>query len=93
MISVSLYDKNWSFRPADKEEWLSAEVPGCVHTDLIRHELIPDPFWGDNELGLRWIEEKDWVYRCEFAAPPENVKTVDVQIGSWPTFRDIPVER
>ncbi|URM95728.1 hypothetical protein LUW76_16090 [Actinomadura madurae] len=28
-----------------------------------------------------------------FAAPPENVKTIDVQIGSWPTFRDIPVER
>ncbi|MEU4822743.1 hypothetical protein OG979_10230 [Actinomadura citrea] len=28
-----------------------------------------------------------------FAAPPENVKTVDVQIGTWPTFRDIPVER
>ncbi|SNR51402.1 hypothetical protein [Actinomadura mexicana] len=28
-----------------------------------------------------------------FAAPPENVKTVDVQIGTWPTFREIPVER
>ncbi|GAA4224597.1 hypothetical protein GCM10022254_04410 [Actinomadura meridiana] len=28
-----------------------------------------------------------------FAAPPENVKSVDVQIGSWPTFRNIPVER
>ncbi|MEU8801520.1 hypothetical protein [Spirillospora sp. NPDC048819] len=28
-----------------------------------------------------------------FAAPPENVKVVDVQIGSWPTFRNIPVER
>ncbi|WUH97428.1 hypothetical protein OHR68_28385 [Spirillospora sp. NBC_00431] len=28
-----------------------------------------------------------------FAAPPENVKSVDVQIGSWPTFRGIPVER
>lgn len=28
-----------------------------------------------------------------FAAPPENVKTVDVQIGAWPTFRNIPVER
>ncbi|MGP4023829.1 hypothetical protein [Actinomadura sp. 3N407] len=28
-----------------------------------------------------------------FAAPPENVKAVDVQIGSWPTFRNIPVER
>lgn len=28
-----------------------------------------------------------------FAAPPENVKAIDVQIGSWPTFRDIPVTR
>ncbi|MFB4300724.1 hypothetical protein [Actinomadura sp. NTSP31] len=28
-----------------------------------------------------------------FAAPPENVKSIDVQIGSWPTFRDIPVAR
>ncbi|MGI5203999.1 hypothetical protein ACQEU6_20775 [Spirillospora sp. CA-108201] len=28
-----------------------------------------------------------------FAAPPENVKTIDVQIGTWPTFRDVPVGR
>lgn len=28
-----------------------------------------------------------------FAAPPENVKSIDVQLGSWPTFRGIPVER
>jgi hypothetical protein len=28
-----------------------------------------------------------------FAAPPESVKSLDVQIGSWPMFRDIPVER
>ncbi|NDU71652.1 hypothetical protein GWI34_03280 [Actinomadura sp. DSM 109109] len=28
-----------------------------------------------------------------FAAPPDDVKALDVQIGSWPTFRDIPVER
>ncbi|NKZ03919.1 hypothetical protein [Actinomadura latina] len=28
-----------------------------------------------------------------FAAPPESVKSIDVQIGTWPMFRDIPVER
>ncbi|WP_165970530.1 hypothetical protein [Actinomadura sp. 6K520] len=28
-----------------------------------------------------------------FAAPPEDVRAVDVQIGSWPTFRNIPIER
>ncbi|GAA2603804.1 hypothetical protein SMC26_03830 [Actinomadura fulvescens] len=28
-----------------------------------------------------------------FAAPPENVKAVDVQIGKFPIFRDVPIER
>jgi hypothetical protein len=28
-----------------------------------------------------------------FAAPPESVKSLDLQLGSWPTFRDVPVER
>ncbi|MBE1534183.1 hypothetical protein [Actinomadura algeriensis] len=28
-----------------------------------------------------------------FAAPPENVPAVNVQVGVWPTFRNIPVER
>lgn len=28
-----------------------------------------------------------------FAAPPANVKSIDVQLGSWPAFRDVPVER
>ncbi|MFI0351625.1 hypothetical protein [Actinomadura sp. 9N407] len=32
-------------------------------------------------------------YTYTFAAPPENVKAVDVQYGSWPMFRNIPVER
>lgn len=28
-----------------------------------------------------------------FAAPPDNVKAVDVQIGKFPIFRDVPIER
>ncbi|WP_433333917.1 hypothetical protein [Spirillospora sp. CA-294931] len=28
-----------------------------------------------------------------FAAPPENVKALDLHYGSWPTFRNIPVKR
>ncbi|MEU9017964.1 hypothetical protein [Actinomadura sp. NPDC048394] len=28
-----------------------------------------------------------------FAAPPANVKSIDLQLGSWPTFRDVPIER
>jgi beta-mannosidase len=40
-----------------------------VHRDLLRHRLIPDPFWGTNEIDLQWIEECDWEYRASFTAP------------------------
>lgn len=29
-----------------------------VHTDLLKNELISDPFVGTNELGLQWIDKK-----------------------------------
>jgi beta-mannosidase len=60
--------QRWKFRQSNKTQWRSAHVPGCVHLDLRRHKLIPDPFWGDNERRLLWIEETDWTYRCEFTA-------------------------
>ena len=36
-----------------------ARVPGCVHTDLMRAGLIPDPRIGTNELDLLWIGHFD----------------------------------
>jgi beta-mannosidase len=41
-------------------------VPGCVHTDLLAHKAIEDPFYGRNEKSLQWIGEKDWEYRKTF---------------------------
>ena len=37
--------RNWYFSPAGAEEWLEAEVPGTVHQDLLRHQILPDPFY------------------------------------------------
>jgi beta-mannosidase len=57
---------NWEFFHPDSNRWLPAKVPGCIHTDLLRHGLIPDPFYGDNEKRLQWIERLDWEYRTTF---------------------------
>ncbi len=72
MKSRLLLSSSWKFRRATgtKDGWLPARVPGCVHTDLRRNKRIPDPFWGDNEKQLQWIEESDWLYRTEFTLPP-----------------------
>jgi beta-mannosidase len=64
--SFSLANAPWRFRDASSRQWLPATVPGCVHTDLHGANIIPDPFWGANELNLQWIEERDWEYHTEF---------------------------
>ena len=66
MQLLSLNGSQWRFRDCSGKSWLPASVPGCVHTDLLRTKKIPDPFWGDNEKDLQWIEERDWEYRILF---------------------------
>ena len=69
MQSHSLSDCSWRVRDVDTKTWIPAQVPGCVHTDLLRAGRIPDPFFADNELGLQWIEEREWEYRTTFTVP------------------------
>ena len=67
MRVLPLTTASWKFRDATRRSpWRAAVVPGCVHRDLLRHALIPDPFWGTNEEKLQWIEERDWEYRAQF---------------------------
>ncbi len=69
-LVLDLSQQEWRFRQAStRSPWRKATVPGCVHTDLLRHKLIPDPFFGTNELQLQWIEEADWEYRTLFTVP------------------------
>jgi beta-mannosidase len=72
-------DQGWTFRlapgnaqsaaHADAAPWRAAAVPGTVHTDLLAHRLIPDPYVGAPEAGLQWIGLADWEYRTRFDAP------------------------
>ena len=61
----------WQFQQAGTEEWLPANVPGGVHTDLLACGRIPNPFAADNEKRVQWVAESDWVYRTGFACPQE----------------------
>jgi len=59
-------DGAWKFRAEGDINWFDARVPGCVHLDLMRMGLIPDPFMGANETGVQWIGDKGWEYMREF---------------------------
>lgn len=59
-------DNNWYFRQYDTKEWLQANVPGCVHTDLLANGKIEDPYYRTNERELQWIDKVAWEYKTNF---------------------------
>ncbi|MER7170627.1 glycoside hydrolase family 2 protein [Streptomyces mesophilus] len=51
---------------------LEARVPGCVHTDLLAADLIPDPFLGTNERDVAWVGRQPWTYRRQLTGEEAN---------------------
>jgi beta-mannosidase len=70
----------WQFRQAAKEDdpWQTATVPGCAHTDLLDNQLIPDPYYRDNEHQVSWVGEADWVYRRSFVVESDLLQHAEV---------------
>ncbi|PQV63526.1 beta-mannosidase [Abditibacterium utsteinense] len=79
ILALPLHD-GWTFRHADSARNYPAQVPGCIHTDLLHNQLIPDPFWGANELDLQWIEERNWSYSLKFRVEASLLKRERVEL-------------
>ena len=56
--------EQWTFEHSGKT--YPAKVPGNIHSDLFRNQLIEDPFYADNEKDLQWIGLQTWNYQCAF---------------------------
>lgn len=56
----------WEFQSQSEAVLRPASVPGCVHLDLLRNNIIQNPFYENNELKQRWIEYENWEYLTEF---------------------------
>jgi beta-mannosidase len=80
MTTLDLTKSHWQFRDTTSKVWLPAIVPGCVHTDLLRAKQISDPFYGTNELGLQWIEERDWEYKTAFTASAALLAESEIEL-------------
>lgn len=63
--TISL-NSGWQFSQTGKDTWYDAEVPGSVQRDLIRHNVLPDPFYGTNEKLVQWVEDQDWDFKKTF---------------------------
>ncbi|MBI3585516.1 MAG: glycoside hydrolase family 2 protein [Ignavibacteriales bacterium] len=69
--------------PANKRDvmrWMTATVPGTVHTDLLANEKIADPFYRMNELDVQWVDSQQWLYRREFEVTEDVLKENKIEL-------------
>ena len=79
----------WTFQDSSGV-WRSAQVPGCIHTDLLSHGLIPDPFGGQHEKDVEWIEHRDWRFRRPLPLPPAEGEWA-LEFGGLDTHAELQV--
>src|SRR6202521_4788220 len=89
-------ESGWQFHEyngskSELTEWRNATVPGLIHTDLLTHKLIPDPFYRDNENKVQWVSDSEWEYRRTISADQNllNHKHIDLVFEGLNTIADV----
>ncbi|MFV2020471.1 glycoside hydrolase family 2 protein [Micromonospora sp. LOL_023] len=99
MNTVRPLHEGWTVRPADGfdvpdgigDRAIPAAVPGCVHTDLLTADLIPDPYLDDNETRLSWIGRTDWIYETTFDSVDPGGHRVDLVCAGLDTIATVSI--
>ncbi len=79
--------KDWQFEYADS--WFPATVPGCIHTDLLALNMIPDPFYGVNEDSVQWVSDRNWRYRTMFKCEDLGYENYAIVFEGLDTYADV----
>jgi len=83
--------QNWQFRQVGKEEWKTASIPGCVHTDLLNNKMIEDPIYRINEKTVQWIDKENWEYRTKMNIDNKtfNTDNIELQFKGLDTYSEV----
>ncbi len=73
-----------------EREAIAVQVPGDVHTALIRAGILPDPYYDEHPEACGWVEDYEWWYRTRFIVPPDmQGERFDLVFEGLDTLADI----
>lgn len=85
--------KDFEFSSTEDGVWRTARVPGTIHLDLLAYQLIPDPYPGENENLVQWVERKTWQYRTTFNCRPlANFRNLELILDGIDTHSEIYID-
>ena len=76
----------------EKSAWIEAEVPGCIHYDLMRAEKLSNPYAStENAVKAAWVAESEWTYQSEVYLEEEDIreKQIVLRVYGIDTYSDI----
>ena len=81
----------WQFRQVGTTLWHDAKVPGTVHTDLLRNDLIPEPYYRVNERYAQWVDKCDWEYNHTFTVSEADAlaQELTMRFNGLDTFAEV----
>jgi beta-mannosidase len=64
------------------------EVPGGVHSALLKAGLMKDPYWGRNEIDTQWVAKHAWRIERSFVVSRELLarRAVILRLEDCDTF-------
>ncbi len=71
---------HWRFCKEGSTQYFSAQVPGTVQQDLLRHHKIPNPYWSTNVDSIQWVGKTNWIYQTQFDYPVQAPAKKRIQL-------------
>jgi beta-mannosidase len=63
---VPLTGDDWSITD-NRSYFAHGQIPGTIHTILLAANQIPEPYWGYNDVNLRYLIYTSWTFRKNFS--------------------------
>lgn len=82
-------NSNWSVSQLGGNISVLLPVPGDIHSALLAGNLIPDPYWRDNEPELDWVHESEWLAQTRFQVQPERAARYTLSLASVDTHATV----
>lgn len=64
--------EDWELEQISTGKKYPSRIPGDTFTTLIEQKVIPDPYYGENEIAVQWVGMEDWIFRKEFELSQKN---------------------
>lgn len=90
MKDVTTLTEGWTLRHDTAA--IPAQVPGCVHTDLLAAGRIPDPFLGRNEQLVQWVGRTDWTYDTVLGPRTTSHERTDLVFDGLDTVAEVTLD-